>query len=119
MYSGTCCPPPAPRPQKDTSHTPTLSNTGGWQPSGLVLPVPLLCRWLNDGHTMPGLLAVRDACRCVCASSSAVVQAGEEDMPVLSPELDHYIQGKDQNECTPLHVAILRGERWWWWWSWW
>lgn len=31
-------------------------------------------------------------------------------MPVLGPELDHYIQGKDQAECTPLHVAILRGE---------
>lgn len=37
-------------------------------------------------------------------------QAGEVDMPVLGPELDHYIQGKDQSECTPLHVAILRGE---------
>lgn len=31
-------------------------------------------------------------------------------MPVLSPELDHYIQGKDQYECTPLHIAILRGK---------
>lgn len=38
-----------------------------------------------------------------------LIAAGEEDMPVLSPELDHYIQGKDQSECTPLHVAILRG----------
>lgn len=66
------------------------------------------------------LRAVGDECSCVWASSSAVVQAGEEDMPVLSPELDHYIQGKDQNECTPLHVAILRGERWWrGWWCWW
>lgn len=36
-------------------------------------------------------------------------QAGAEDVVALGPELDHYIQGKDQYECTPLHVAIIRG----------
>jgi len=30
---------------------------------------------------------------------------------LLGPELDHYIQGKDQYECTPLHIAILQGEQ--------
>lgn len=36
-------------------------------------------------------------------------EAGEGDVALLGPELDHYIQGKDQYECTPLHIAILQG----------
>lgn len=28
----------------------------------------------------------------------------------LLPNDDPYLQAKDQNECTPLHIAILQGE---------
>jgi hypothetical protein len=28
----------------------------------------------------------------------------------LLPNDDPYLQAKDQNECTPLHIAILQGK---------
>lgn len=54
---------------------------------------------------LPGEDAVEPSVSALC------LQAGEGDVALLGPELDHYIQGKDQYECTPLHIAILQGKQ--------
>lgn len=41
--------------------------------------------------------------QCLQDSEAATAQQ-------LLPDDDPYLQAKDQNECTPLHIAILQGE---------
>jgi hypothetical protein len=61
------------------------------------------------------------ACACVLAKRARGQAEGdnhtrlrlqdddEQPLVQLGPAQDPYIQGKDQYECTPLHIAILRG----------